>query len=130
MAFQSDDDTLPPDSHLAEWSGVFDRIAERSGKSIRTWEEMRPRIEAAGFINVHDKMYKAPYGTWPRNQIFKDAGRCNIMGFKNGMEGYVMAVLTKVCIPLITKPSRLAVRVLVGLTIDSLVSHSPGQRKR
>lgn len=55
---------------------------------------MRSGIEAAGFTNVQEKNYKLPLGDWPRNKVLKDAGRLNEQQFRNGMEGFVLALFT------------------------------------
>lgn len=36
-----------------------------------------------------------PTGDWAKNKILKEAGRLNLIQFKQGMEGYVMFVLTR-----------------------------------
>lgn len=54
---------------------------------------MKSTIEARGFTNVHEKIYKVPMGAWTKNRILKDAGRINKEHFLAGMEGYSMYVL-------------------------------------
>lgn len=91
-----DDGTLPADSMLAEWGGMFKNIAQYADRPLDTCFEMRSRIEAAGFINVHQQDYKCPIGTWPSLPVYKDAGRMGMQQFKAGMEGWAMMLLTRV----------------------------------
>lgn len=70
-------------------------INAETGKGIDTMNTMRARIEAAGFTNIHEKLYKVPTGDWAKNKILKEAGRLNLIQFKQGMEGYIMFVLTR-----------------------------------
>lgn len=43
---------------------------------------MRRDIEEAGFINLDEKDYKVPVGTWPKLQVYKDAGQVNMNMWK------------------------------------------------
>lgn len=58
---------------------------------------MRSGIEAAGFINVHEKNQKAPMGEWAKSPVMKEAGKFNKLQMLSGMEGYSLFLLTKVC---------------------------------
>ena len=42
---------------------MFKNIAQNADRRIETCFEMRSRIEAAGFMNVHQQDYKCPIGT-------------------------------------------------------------------
>ena len=55
---------------------------------------MRSAIEAAGFINVHEKNQKAPLGEWAKNPLMKEAGKFNKLQMLAGMEGYALFLLT------------------------------------
>ena len=85
--FRSDDGTLADDMLLKEWGPMFLRCAEQTGKKLDTEEKMKGRIEAAGFVNVHERMYKVPVGDWAKNPMLKEAGRFQKMQFLVGMEG-------------------------------------------
>ena len=95
IPFHCDDNTLPPNSNLAGWGIKMTAINAETGKGIDTMNTMRARIEAAGFTNIHEKLYKVPTGDWAKNKILKEAGRLNLIQFKQGMEGYIMFVLTR-----------------------------------
>lgn len=94
ISVQSDDGSLPDDSALAGWGALGFSCAERAGRSLRTQETMREKIEAAGFINVHERLYKCPIGTWPKNKVLKEAGRLNTLHWSSGIEGWGMFLLT------------------------------------
>ncbi len=91
-----DDGTIPADSALAESGPLMVSCAEGYGKPLDVWETPRGSIEAAGFVNVDEKFYKAPMGSWPRQPVYRDAGRLDLDYFKGEMEGWVMCLLTKV----------------------------------
>ena len=60
---------------------------------------MKAQIEKAGFVNVQEKLYKCPLGSWPKHKIYKDAGRVNMEHWKTGLEGWAMYLLTKYGLP-------------------------------
>jgi SAM-dependent methyltransferase len=91
----SDDGSLPPDSLLAGWGPTFLGCGERAGRSLATQTTMRSKIEAAGFTNVQDKLYKVPIGRWPRDKLLKQTGRVNFEHWSAGLEGWAMFLLTK-----------------------------------
>lgn len=62
---------------------------------MRVAELMRPSIEAAGFTNIQHRWYKVPFGGWARHPIYKEAGECKMIEFKEGMQGWVTWALTK-----------------------------------
>lgn len=82
-----DDDTMPPDSALANIAQEFMSAAEDTDNDADTADTMRGLIEGAGFINVHEKVTKVPIGPWARHPIYKQAGGVNMLSFKAGVEG-------------------------------------------
>jgi hypothetical protein len=58
----SDDGTLPEDSLLAGWGPKFLGCAARAGRPLDTQLTMRSAIEYAGFVDIHEKLYKCPIG--------------------------------------------------------------------
>jgi len=95
VRIMSDDDSLNPDGYLAGWGPNFLGCAQRAGRPLDTQLTMKASIEKAGFINVQEKLYKCPIGAWPRDKIYKDAGRVNLDHWKMGLEGWAMYLLTK-----------------------------------
>lgn len=75
---------------------MFVRCCAKSGKNIDTVETFKPRIEAAGFTNVHEKTYKVPIGEWTKSPLLKEAGRLVKAQLLAGLEGYALFFLTKV----------------------------------
>lgn len=64
------------------------------GKPLDTYETFKSRIEAAGFINVQEVVYKSPVGTWPKHPVYKEAGKLNQEQLVKGVEGYLMHLFT------------------------------------
>ena len=75
---------------LAVESGV------QFGKTMQIQETMKDLIAEAGFVDVVEKKYKWPIGAWSNDQKLKDIGRWNMHHWKEGLEGWTMALLTRV----------------------------------
>ena len=90
-----DDGTLPPDSLLANFGAEMEASLGKTGNTMKVAELMRPGIEAAGFTNIQHRWYKVPFGGWARHPIYKEAGECKMIEFKEGMQGWVTWALTK-----------------------------------
>ena len=60
------------------------------GKNINTFDTIKASIEAAGFVNVQEKLYKAPVGDWTTNPLLKEVGRYHKHQVMEGMEGFIM----------------------------------------
>ena len=87
---QCDDGSAPSDAPILGFQDLMAPIAKASGNPTNVFDEMRGRIEKAGFINVQEKTMKLPLGDWPKHPVYKDAGTCNKIHFLAGMEGWVM----------------------------------------
>ncbi|PLN84923.1 S-adenosyl-L-methionine-dependent methyltransferase [Aspergillus taichungensis] len=95
VRLQSDDDTLKEDSYLGGWGPMFIGCGERSGRSLLTQETMRGAMEKAGFVDMHEKLYKIPLGPWPKNKILKEIGRLQYFHWTSALEGWALWLLTK-----------------------------------
>lgn len=92
---ESDDASLPADSHLARWGDIFLGCSERAGRSLKTQETMRAAIEKAGFVDVQEILYKVPMGPWHEEPLAKEIGQLNYHHWDTGLEGYAIWLLTK-----------------------------------
>lgn len=91
----SDDNSLPADSALAAWGPYMKQCGDLAGRPCDILLTMSESIQNAGFVDVHEKVYKWPIGPWPRDQKFKEAGVVNCQHWMSGMEGWCMWLLTK-----------------------------------
>ncbi|KAK5055388.1 hypothetical protein LTR84_013138 [Exophiala bonariae] len=90
----ADDNSLRPDTLIAEWGNNFLGCSERAGRPLDTQLTMKAKIEEAGFVDVQEHLYKCPIGGWPKNKVLKDAGRINFVQWTAGLEGWAMFLLT------------------------------------
>lgn len=96
----SDDKSLPLDSKSATWGEMFYEIGrQKTGRPMDICYTIRDSVAAAGFTNIHEKVYKLPLGAWPRHPLYKEAGRLYLEEITVGLEGYAMQLLTHFGLP-------------------------------
>lgn len=93
---RSEDGTLTPDHPFQKWGDLIFQAGDVIGKSYRTAYSTKDYMEEAGFINIVEKKYKFPIGTWPKDKRMKELGMWFRAYFEDGMEGYAMALLTRI----------------------------------
>ncbi|QIW98413.1 hypothetical protein AMS68_003931 [Peltaster fructicola] len=87
---------LEPGHTLARWSDLGIEVGKRSGKTFEIAETMSGMIKQAGFDNVVEKRFKWPVGPWSSDPRMKEIGRWNLLNWEQGMEGWVIALYTRV----------------------------------
>ncbi|EEP77711.1 conserved hypothetical protein [Uncinocarpus reesii 1704] len=96
IQFQSDDGSVKDDHILSIWSRTFTEIGEKLGKTFRIAELAKGYMEEAGFEEVTEVKFKLPVGGWNSDKHLKDLGRWNLIHCEQGIEGWAMALLTRV----------------------------------
>jgi hypothetical protein len=86
----SDDGSLPPDSAYAEIPKLFFEIGEAMGASGTAPTRYKRWMEAAGFVDVVETIYKVPSSPWPKNQKLKEIGALELANFDRGMEAFTL----------------------------------------
>lgn len=69
---------------------------EKTGMTFRTLEMMKDMMEEAGFVDVVERKFVWPIGPWPKDQRLKDMGRWGERNWADGLEGWVLALYTRV----------------------------------
>ena len=90
FSFYSDDGSIKEGSLLSQWGDMFVRAVAKGGRSVNTLNTCRAGIEGAGFVNIHEKLYKVPFGGWVKNPVLKEAGYFHKNQILEGLEGYTM----------------------------------------
>lgn len=93
---KSDDGTVEPGSIFDQWGKISLELGDEFGKTLRTVDEAKAGMEAAGFINVVEHRWKIPIGGWPVDKRFKEIGQYNRISWEQGIEGWSLYLLTTV----------------------------------
>jgi hypothetical protein len=68
----------------------------KTGMTFKTLEYMKGWMEDAGFVDVVEKKFVWPIGPWARDPRLKDMGRWGERNWADGLEGWVLALYTRV----------------------------------
>ncbi|OLN87588.1 Trans-aconitate 2-methyltransferase 10 [Colletotrichum chlorophyti] len=93
---RSDDGTLLTDSALMKFSMLW---AEASAKFGRPWQDpttLKHLMAKAGFIDIHEQSFKWPSNPWASDKKHKELGYWNLDNAIAGLEGFMLAPLTRV----------------------------------
>ena len=90
------DDTTSQSELWQRWSHSFVQAGILIGKTMEIAENMAGLMHEAGFVNVVEKRYELPVGPWSSDPRMKEIGRWNLLNWEEGMEGWAMAVYTRV----------------------------------
>ncbi|KAF2195905.1 S-adenosyl-L-methionine-dependent methyltransferase [Zopfia rhizophila CBS 207.26] len=91
---KSDDGTVIEGSIFDQWGKISIDLGEAFGKSLRTVDESKDGIKAAGFVNVVEHRWKLPIGGWSKNDKLKHIGLFNRLHWEQGIEGWCLYLLT------------------------------------
>ncbi|PBP19886.1 putative sam dependent methyltransferase protein [Diplocarpon rosae] len=91
-----DDNTLPENSPLRTFCRLFAEASEITGQDFRISDVMSEKIAEAGFVNIVERVYKAPLGGWAADRKLRELGQWALLAFETGLEGYSLATLTRV----------------------------------
>lgn len=94
--FYSEDGTVTDEHIMGDWIKHGKKCFEVMGKEIMVFEKMKGCIEEAGFVDVEERKFKWPIGTWPKDRKMKDLGAWTRAHLDAGLEGWTLRGLTGV----------------------------------
>lgn len=86
---------LPHASIFRQWECFWSKCSVLTGKSWFISETMQESIREAGFVNVCERRFRWPIGTWSSDPKLQEIGRWYREFWESGMEGWVMALSTR-----------------------------------
>jgi SAM-dependent methyltransferase len=91
---ECDDGTMPPGHFYEEWGRTVVASGEKVGKSFRIWKEAKGYMERAGFVDITEVRYKWPMNGWSKDPLQREIGRWNQLRLHDGVEGFMLRLLT------------------------------------
>lgn len=91
----SDDGTLAPEHALFQSMKHLGEAAAKSGRAFIDLNKLGGLLEKAGFEDVQEYKFKWPSNTWPRDPKYKELGVWNHENIVAGLQGFLMAALTR-----------------------------------
>jgi hypothetical protein len=92
----NDDNTSSPDDPLHKWSNLMLEASRRIEQHLINPHYYAQWMREAGFINVQSEVFKWPTNQWPRDKKHKTLGLWNLANTLDGLEGFTMALFTRV----------------------------------
>jgi ubiquinone/menaquinone biosynthesis C-methylase UbiE len=68
VQFRSDDGSLTPDNPINLWTRAMDEAMAKTGRARPSEEQLKTRLENAGFVDVQVRTVKQPTGPWPKEK--------------------------------------------------------------
>ncbi|KAK4952830.1 hypothetical protein LTR28_006616, partial [Elasticomyces elasticus] len=69
-------------------------LGEAWGKTFRIWSQSKDILEGLGFVDVVEKRYRWPLNPWSKDKRMKEIGFWNRQRTLEGMEGFMLRLLT------------------------------------
>lgn len=90
-SFSCDDGSLKPGHALYRWGedlALSSRIIDRPMVFVSGIKDMYASV---GFVDIHEKIFKIPCGTWPKDERLKELGRGWQLNVQSGLSGFTFA---------------------------------------
>lgn len=95
MKSHCDDDSMPGNYALTQWFDTMKDALTVLGLDILGASKHAQYLTEAGFINVEERVFKIPIGTWPKHKILKKVGLYGRMMIYDGLEGNSLGPFTR-----------------------------------
>ncbi|PSN69549.1 S-adenosyl-L-methionine-dependent methyltransferase [Corynespora cassiicola Philippines] len=92
----SEDSSAGEDNMVLKFCDVFNKACDKMGRSGSPGQHLKGWVEAAGFTNVHHKVYKVPIGPWAKDKKLKQIGALYLINLTELLEAALLGLLTRV----------------------------------
>jgi hypothetical protein len=90
-----DDKTLPEDCAYVEVCRTFQAIGAKIKADPDAPLHFHTYMQEAGFVNVHQSLFKIPTSPWPKDPRLKRVGAMELMNLMEGAQGFLLRGYTK-----------------------------------
>ncbi|KAL1615354.1 hypothetical protein SLS56_011856 [Neofusicoccum ribis] len=91
----SDDDSLPADSAIVEFSETMKKIGNAFDADLETPHRYAEWMKEAGFVNVTERKIKIPLSEWPKDKNLKKVGVLERLNLIEGAESFMLRGFTE-----------------------------------
>jgi ubiquinone/menaquinone biosynthesis C-methylase UbiE len=87
-----------PDHIFKRWANVFIEAGERMGRSLRIGMNglMARYMQDCGFVNIVQKSYQVPVGSWSSDPTYQKIGLYNLAFMDESLEGFALFMLREI----------------------------------
>ncbi|RDW80218.1 S-adenosyl-L-methionine-dependent methyltransferase-19 [Coleophoma cylindrospora] len=90
-----DDGTMREDYVMIRFLELIREGLAMSGIDLLGLRKHRQNLEKAGFINIEEKIFKVPIGSWPKNETMKAIGMYQRSAIYDGLQGLSLGPFTR-----------------------------------
>ncbi|QUC20387.1 uncharacterized protein UV8b_04628 [Ustilaginoidea virens] len=83
-----DDGTVDPDGPLVAWANELIEASAKVNRPALIGSILKETYERVGFVDVQQRVYKMPIGTWPKNPFLKQVGLLWRHNLLQGLSGF------------------------------------------
>jgi len=87
---------MPPDWPFLEWTKYSDDAAMEANRPMRIANKFKRWYEAAGFVDVQEKVFKVPVNGWPRDKHLKTLGMMSEENWLSGLSAFSMGHFSRI----------------------------------
>jgi metalloendopeptidase OMA1, mitochondrial len=91
----SDHAPIPEDNALRQWFAELTLASARAQRPIDVIPNLKQMFIDAGFVDVHEKVYKIPINGWPRGRRLKKIGKLWHQVLSEGLPGFTYALFNR-----------------------------------
>ncbi|KAK3685218.1 S-adenosyl-L-methionine-dependent methyltransferase [Podospora appendiculata] len=92
----AEDGSLAPDNAMVRMMEGLAEGCDRIGRTLDPAPSMKMWAEEAGFVNVMERRFRLPIGSWPRDPRLKEVGTLMGVNFIEGVEAFTAALFEDV----------------------------------
>ncbi|PWY88638.1 S-adenosyl-L-methionine-dependent methyltransferase [Aspergillus sclerotioniger CBS 115572] len=91
-----DDNTIPTTSSLRTWENECVRACTLLDQTLTAPAHVRRWMEAAGFLDVEERLFRLPVNSWPKDPELKEIGRFQNFQYMQALSPYALGLLVEV----------------------------------
>ena len=122
---QCDDGTMKDDYIVGKFLNLVKEGLAVFGVDLLAMRKNSQLLREAGFVNIEEKVFKIPLGTWPRNKTMKLIGLYLRSVIYDGLQGISMGPFTRALKWTTQEVEMFLIDVRTGLMDSSTHSYIP-----
>lgn len=87
---------MPEGTPILKWANLLIEATDRIGRPCTVAPRFKNMMEAVGFVDVQEKVYRWPTNSWPKNKQAKELGMWAEIASLAGVEAMTLALFTRV----------------------------------
>ncbi|RKU46650.1 hypothetical protein DL546_007964 [Coniochaeta pulveracea] len=91
----SDDHTIPPYCPIVQWTDEINAASKQAHRDVTFAPLLKGWMEKAGFVDVHEHVFKIPLNGWPIDSRLKHIGMLWQRNMLNGLSAFSLGLLSR-----------------------------------